>query len=157
VTIEGENKAVVRRIFQEVHNQQKLELADELFSAECVLHPGLPASRRGPERVKRAISQMHEPFPDLRITIDHMVAEGEMVATRITASGTHAPTGKPVISPSAHFSRLEKAKVVEEWFLTDSAQVEAQLVIAPFTGSVALHQNSELTVRAAHRGLGEGE
>ena len=102
-------------------------MADELFTPEYVLHPGLPTSRRGPERVKYAMSQTFESFPDLRVTIENMVAEGDMVATRYTASGTHPPNGKRATWPNMVCSRLAEGKVVEEWFLSDSGQWEAQL------------------------------
>jgi predicted ester cyclase len=122
-----EYKAIVRRVHEEVLNQRDLELADKYYSPEYVLHPGLPASSRGPERVKRTFSQLFEAFPDVRATIEYMVAEGDMVATRMTFSGTHAPTGKRATWPATLFSRLAEGKVVENWFLTDSGQLEAQL------------------------------
>jgi predicted SnoaL-like aldol condensation-catalyzing enzyme len=71
-----ENKAIVRRVFEEVLNQRNLGLADKYYSPEYVLHPGLPASSRGPERVKRTFSQLFEAFPDVRATIENLAAEG---------------------------------------------------------------------------------
>ena len=122
-----ENKAVIHRLYEEMFNQRNLELIDELYSTEFVQHPGLPTSPRGPERARRTTSQFLETFPDAQLTIFHMVAEGDMVATRVKAEGIHRPTGKRVTIPFAIFYRLEEGKVVEEWGLTDSGQVQAQL------------------------------
>ena len=120
-----QNKAVVRRNLEEVFNQRNFEVADELFSSEYIVHPSLPASPTGPERVKRIFASMQEAFPDIQVHIDAMVAEGDMVATRMTYSGTHAPTGKQATWPATLFSRLAEGRLLEEWFLTDSAQLEA--------------------------------
>jgi predicted ester cyclase len=126
VTVE-ENKVVIRRLCEEVFNQRNLELIDELYSSEFVQHPGLPTSPRGPERARCTTTQFLDAFPDARVTVLHMVAEGDMVATRVKAEGTHRPTGKPVTIPFAFFYRLEEGKVVEEWGLTDNGQLQAQL------------------------------
>jgi predicted SnoaL-like aldol condensation-catalyzing enzyme len=90
----AENKAVQRRIIDEVINRKDLDLADELFSEEHELHPDVPGITRGPEGMKHAFAGLHQDFPDIRVEIESMVAEGDMIATRLTFSGTHAPTGK---------------------------------------------------------------
>ena len=72
----AENKAVQRRIIDEVINQKNLDLAYELFSEEHVLHPEAPGVGRGPEGMKRAFAGLHEEFPDVRVEIESMVAEG---------------------------------------------------------------------------------
>ena len=102
-------------------------MADELFSSEYVVHPSLPASPTGPERVKRIYASMQEAFLDIRVDIEAMVAGGDMVGTRMSISGTHASTGKRARWPATLFLRLAEGRLLEEWFLTDSAQVEAQL------------------------------
>ena len=61
----AENKAVQRRIIDEVINQKYLDLADELFSEEHELHPEAPGVTRGPEGMKRAFAGLHEEFPDI--------------------------------------------------------------------------------------------
>jgi predicted ester cyclase len=73
------------------------------------------------------MSQTFESFPDLRVTIEHTVAEGDMVATRYTASGSHPPNDERATWPDMVFSRLAEGKVVVEWFLTDGGQLGAQL------------------------------
>ena len=76
-----ENKAVVRRINNEVISGKNLALADELFSSEYIVCPSLPGRPPGPENAKRAFSMLHAAFPDLQANIESMVAEGDAVAT----------------------------------------------------------------------------
>ncbi len=64
------NKAVQRRIIDEVINQKKLDSADELFSKEHVLHPESTGVGRGPKGMKQAFAGLHEEFPDVRVEID---------------------------------------------------------------------------------------
>ena len=70
-----ENKAVVRRINEEVISGKDLALADELFSPEYMVYPSRPGRTPVPENAKRAFSILHEAFPDLRANIESMVAE----------------------------------------------------------------------------------
>jgi predicted ester cyclase len=86
-----ENKAAQRRIIDEVINRKDLDLVDELFSEEHQLHPDVPEVPRGPEGMKRTFAGLHEEFPDIQVEIESMVAEGDIVAVRLTFSGTRAP------------------------------------------------------------------
>ena len=118
----AENKAVQRRIIDEVINRKELDLAEELFGEEHELHPEAPEITRGPEGMKRAFAGLHEDFPDIRVEIESMVAEGDMVATRLTFSGTHAPTGKRTTWPEMVFARFSEGKAVESWEVTDTGR-----------------------------------
>src|SRR3954453_11664623 len=97
-----ELKNVIRRWVDEVWNQGKLELADELMPANYAVHLGGPEPLRGPEGFKAVWNAYHEAFPDIRITIEDLVVEGEKVVWRWSATGTHrgqlfglyAPTGR---------------------------------------------------------------
>ena len=117
-----ENKAVQQRIIDEVINKKNLDLADELFSEEHELHPGAPGVTRGPEGMKRAFAGLHEEFPDIRAEIESIVAEGDMVAVRLTFSGTHAPTGERAAWPEMVFARFSEGKAVESWEVTDTGR-----------------------------------
>ena len=118
----AENKAVQRRIIDEVINRKKLDLADELFSEEHELHPEAPGVGRGPEGMKRAFAGLHEEFPDVRVKIESIVAEGDMVAVRLTFSGTHAPTSERATWPEMVFARFSEGKAVESWEVTDTGR-----------------------------------
>ena len=117
-----ENKAAQRRIIDEVINQKNLALADELFSEEHKLHPESAGVGRGPEGMKQAFAGLHEEFPDIRVHIESMVAEGDMVAIRLTFSGTHASSGEEAAWPEMVFARFSEGKAVESWEVTDTGR-----------------------------------
>jgi predicted SnoaL-like aldol condensation-catalyzing enzyme len=121
-----ENKATVRRIVEQVINQKKLAMVDELFSEEYHPHPSRRGCPIGPEHAKRNFSRMHETFPDLRAAIEAMVAEGDMVALRVALYGTHLPTGQHTTWSAMVFARFADGKVTEDWRLVDSRQIETQ-------------------------------
>jgi predicted ester cyclase len=117
-----ENKAVVRRIVDQVMNQKRLDLVDELFSDEYRPHPSRHERPGGLQHAKRNFSRMHEVFPDLRADIESMVAEGDTVALRLTLSGTHQPSGQHVRWSAMVFARLAEGKVIEDWRLVENRQ-----------------------------------
>ena len=118
----AENKEVLRRIFDEVINRKNLDLADELYAEEHVLHPEASGVGRGPEGMKRAFAGLHEEFPDIRVDIESMVAEGDTVAVRLTFSGTHAPTGQRAAWPEMVFTRFSDGRAAESWEVTDTGR-----------------------------------
>ena len=80
------NKQLVVRFFEEVWNQRKLEIADDLFDNDChtfQLRSGAPVTSapRGPGSIKKHIAEWLASFPDLTFTIEQMVAEGDRVTT----------------------------------------------------------------------------
>jgi predicted ester cyclase len=117
-----QNKAIVRRLFEEPW-KGKLDVVDELTAGDYIGHdPALPGPVRGPEGVKEFISTYLSAFPDARVTVEQQLAEGDLVATRWSARGTHEgdlmdfePTGKEVNVSGLTISRLEGGKVVEEF------------------------------------------
>src|SRR6266516_2389300 len=119
-----DNKALSRRLFQEFWDQKNLAVADELLAANHVDHtpgspPGLPP---GPEGLKQFAAVYFTAFPDLRITIDDLVAEGDKVVTRWTTRATHQgdlmgipPTGKQVTITGITIDRIAGGKIAETW------------------------------------------
>ena len=118
----AENKDAQRRIIDEVINRKNLDSADELFAEEHELRPEAAGVGRGPEGMKRAFAGLHEEFPDIHVEIESMVAEGDLVAVRLTFSGTHAPTGERATWPETVFARFSEGKAVESWELTDTGR-----------------------------------
>ena len=118
-----ENKSIVGRWFAEVTNQGKLEVADELLAPEYVCHD--PNSRAGEVRadaLKEGIAYFRNALAEMRFEIEDMISEGDKVVTRWTLRGTHrgelfgvAPTGKSVAMSGIVISRVDDAKIVEEW------------------------------------------
>jgi predicted ester cyclase len=117
-----ENTAVMRRIFEEMINQKNRDVGAELYSEEHVLHPETSGVGRGAEGMKTAFAGLHDEFPDVRVEIESMVAEGDMVAVRLTFSGTHVPSGERATWPEMVFTRFAEGKAVESWELTDSGR-----------------------------------
>jgi predicted ester cyclase len=71
--------------------------------------------------MKQAFAGLHEEFPDVRVELESMVAEGDVVAVRLTFGGTHAPTGERATWPMV-FARFSEGKAVESWEVTDTGR-----------------------------------
>jgi steroid delta-isomerase-like uncharacterized protein len=123
------NKAKLRRIYQECFNQGNLATADELVAPDSRdtspgIPPGVPTT--GPDTLKSIVSQLRSAFPDLQVTIDEMIAEGDMVVARTTWTGTHRgnfqgiqPTGKQVNWSSVDIVHLRGGQFVSHFGLQD--------------------------------------
>jgi steroid delta-isomerase-like uncharacterized protein len=128
-----------KRIIEELFGAGKYELADELIAAGAVGHdPALPESPVGPEGVKESARGYRTAFPDLTITVDQVIAEGEYVATRWTARGTHkaelfgiAATGKESTVTGISIDRWQNGKIVESWVNWDTLGMLQQLGAVP--------------------------
>ena len=134
-----ENKALVRRVMDEMFNEGNLDLADELFAPDYVDHdPAMPEDIHGPEGFKEYVSVFRSAFPDLHIEIEDQVAEGDKVVTRWTGTGTHegdmmgiAPTGNKVTLPGMEIVRFSDGKIAEGWEGYDSMVLMQQLGVMP--------------------------
>ncbi|MBV9709202.1 MAG: ester cyclase, partial [Chloroflexi bacterium] len=82
-----ENKTIIRRLFEEAFNQGNLATVDELFTFDFVDH-STPSQIPGPKGVKEYFSMVHAGFPDVSVTIDDLIAEGDKVVVRTTWRGT---------------------------------------------------------------------
>ncbi len=98
-----ENKALVRRYLEEAWNKGNVGILDELMASDYARYMSGQASPLNREGQKQRITAFHKAFPDLHLTIDDLVAEGDKVVFRITVRGTHqgafmgiSPTGKLV-------------------------------------------------------------
>ena len=133
-----ENKAVARRIVEEIWNNKNLAAIDELIAADYQDHtlpPGLPPGREG---VKAFIGMYLNAFPDVKITVEDMIAEGDKVATRWSANGTHTgelmgipATGKRVTVTGLDITRFSGGKSVEFWGQFDQMGMMQQLGVIP--------------------------
>lgn len=135
-----------RRILEEGFNEGKLDLADQLISPQAVNHdPGEPARMRGlrgPEVFKQTVGMYRSAFPDVRITVDDVIAVGDEVVLRWHSEGTHrgeleglAPTGARGSVTGISIDRWEDGKVVESWSEWDNLGLARQLGAAPPEGS----------------------
>ncbi len=123
-----DNKALARRGFEETMNQRNLAVLDELHVPDFVFHA---ASRtiQGREPFKQFISMLLTAFPDLHVTIEDMIGEGDRVVVRFTYGGTHKgdfmgipPTGKQVAVTGISIMRVANGKFLEEWINSDLMQ-----------------------------------
>ena len=134
-----ENKAQARRLYEEVFNKANVDAIDELCVPGFVDHTALPGMAPGIEGVKQLLGMYFNAFPDLRITVDEMVAEGDVVVVRSTVTATHTgdlmgipPTGKPITLRGLDFVRMSGGKATEIWHFEDD--MFAQLGVAPPVG-----------------------
>src|SRR5207253_250665 len=84
-----ENKALVRRYFEEAWNKGDLAVVDEVYAPTYTVHPTPPDRKPGRDGEKEFIRQARAEWPDVRFTIEEQVAEGDKVVTRWTVRGTH--------------------------------------------------------------------
>ena len=135
-----ENKALVRRFYEEIWNKGNLAAADELLAANFVNH-SFPEIPKGPEGFKQVFKMWRSGFPDLQMTVEDMVAEGDKVACRLTSRATHkgefmgiAATGKQVTSTSISIQRVAGGKLVESWVEMDRLGMMQQIGVIPRPG-----------------------
>ena len=115
------NKQLVRRYYEEVWNEGKLAVVNELFAPAYCSHNPLPGQPPGREGVKKLVRALRDSTPNLKCEVEYMVAEGDKVAARMTLIGTCGRQvdgislpGKLTISALNVF-RIEKRKIVEQW------------------------------------------
>jgi steroid delta-isomerase-like uncharacterized protein len=142
------NKQVVVRFFEEVWNQRKLEIADDIFDNDChtfQLRSGAAAAStpRGPETIKHHVSEWLSAFPDLTFTIEQMVGEGDRVSSLLSMDGTHTgpwlgipPNGKRINIRMMTIHRISSGKIVEDWVIVESLGLFQQLGILPETSDL---------------------
>ena len=139
-----DNKALYRR-YSEAVVQRDFALFDDVFTPSFVYHaPGVVDLPPGPEAFKQLVSGFFAAFPDMRLTIEDLIAEGDTVAARLTYRGTHqgefqgiAPTGKQISMSSIDVVRIAGGKIVEEWESPDFLGLLQQLGAIPTPGQAS--------------------
>lgn len=138
-----DNKAVVRRWFEEVWNQGREATIDELFPVEGVAH-GLGDSEsdvRGPEEFKPFAANIRGSIPNTQIRVEDILSEGDRVAVRVTLQGTHTgqglgvpPTGRSVSVQGIIILRMVDGQIVEAWNSYDQLGLLRQVGALPGGG-----------------------
>ena len=131
-------KAIARREV-EMFSTGDFSIADEIYSEDYIAHdPTKPEPIRGIEGAKEEAAGYRAAFPDLTLTIENQVAEGEYVVTRWTARGTHegdmdglAPTGKSAATGGISMTRIVDGKIVEDYTQWDALGLMTQLGAVP--------------------------
>lgn len=145
---EEENKKIVRRFIDEMWNQRKLQVADELFAGDCLTHQlrsgeDSAGVARSPDSVKREAAAWLMGFPDLEFVLEQMIAAGDRVMSYCTMRGTHSgawmgigPTGRKVSIPIITIHRIKDGKIAEDWVLVGSLILFQQLGLVPQTQEI---------------------
>jgi steroid delta-isomerase-like uncharacterized protein len=137
-----ENKAIVRRFYDEFVNQGNQSVADELVATDFVdNNPPSPDFAPGIEGVKQVFALYRSAFPDMTIAVEDQIAEGEKVVSRLTFRGTHKgelmgvpPTGKTVMIGLIDIIRMEGGQLAEHWGESDDMGMMQQLGVVPSPG-----------------------
>src|ERR687898_171007 len=133
VSAEEKNKALVRTFFEEAWGKGNVAAVDEFMADKYVEHPRPSTLPPGTEGLKQLIAAYRTAFPDLKMTLDDIFAEGEMVAFRWSVSGTHLgdwlgvpPTGNHVRATGITVFRIAGGKVVESWTSIDLSPTDEE-------------------------------
>ena len=134
-----DNKGIVRRLYEEVWNKRRLEVARELIAPSHAVQLFEAAdSGVGPEAYARTVTQFVRAFPDLKFTVVDMVAEKDKVAVFWNISGTHqgefqgiAPTGKKVSIDGITINQLADGKIMDSYASVDMWGMMQQLGAIP--------------------------
>jgi len=133
------NKAIIRKVIEAV-NKQNLASLDELIAPDFVYH--MPMQQiQGLEIMKQGVMEEIQSFPDLNVTIEDIMAEGEKVCVRLKETATHkatfrglAPTGKKLTYTAITIWRIVEGKVIEGWGVYDQMDFFKQLGVIEYKG-----------------------
>ncbi|MGB2591048.1 MAG: ester cyclase [Candidatus Acidiferrum sp.] len=138
----AEAKALVRRLYEEVWNKRRLEVANEIISPSHALNDShLSGSAVGPDAYKRICSQFIAAFPDLQLTAEDYISEEDKVVVSWTISGTHkrefrgiAPTNKKISVEGVTINHVANGKIMDSYVHLDYFGMMQQLGVAPELG-----------------------
>ena len=139
-----QNKAIIRRWIEEGWNQGNTDMADEVYASGFTAKDIHDQSKvlRGPQSIKQSVMETRAALPDVHFTIDHLIAEGDLVVGAFTIRGTHQgdlegipATGKEVAFSAVDIWRFEDGKIVERCLASvDRLGLMQQLGIIPPPG-----------------------
>jgi len=139
-----QNKAVVRRFFEEGLSKTNNAVFDELLDPAFSLHGAPPGLPPGPAGLKLLVGMFRTAFPDYRDTLEEVMAEGDKVVARWTFRGTQQgdfqgvrPTGKEVVMTGISIFRLAGNKITDDWTVFDLLGLMQQLGVVPASGRAA--------------------
>ena len=138
---ESTNKMAFRRFADAVNTGDMALISktiDEVVEANALIRTPLPIEATGPELLKEVFGRLHRAFPDLHITVEDLIAEGDKVVARDTVTGTHqgedmglAPTGKSITYNEIFICRFADGRIAETWGVVDVLSQLRQLGALP--------------------------
>jgi predicted ester cyclase len=134
----ADNKALVQRFYEEVLNQKNLTALDQFVAPNAVNHTVPAGFPQGPSQF---LGLHLNAFPDLQVTVEDLLADGDKVVARVSYRGTHqgairgiGPTGKPITGMAINILRIANGQIVEHWGLADRLSTLQQLGVVPTPG-----------------------
>lgn len=134
---EVENKRLIRRYYEEVLNQGKLGVLDEIARPDHIEHNPLPGQTQGVEGLKQRVGVIKTAF-NPRFTVEHVIAEGDKVAVMWSNRGTHlvewfgvAPTGRTVEIQGIDIHLIRDGRMAEHWDVVDMLAILFQIGALP--------------------------
>jgi predicted ester cyclase len=135
------NKASFRRL-QDATNTGDVELIaktiDELVDPDAVIHTPLPIEATGAKLLKEVFGRLLRAYPDLHITVEDLIEEGDKIVSRQTVTGTHQgeymglpPSGRPVTYNEIFIVRFAGGRIAETWGIVDVFSQMKQLGAIP--------------------------
>jgi steroid delta-isomerase-like uncharacterized protein len=133
------NKQLVATFIQELFTEGDLSAVDRHLDPELINHdPPFPGAPDGPEGIRAAAAMFREALPDWHSEVEELIAEGDFVVERFTASGTHRgelmgspPTGRVLTLRGIQMFRIENNRIVERWGRLDEMGLLRQLGLVP--------------------------
>lgn len=133
-TQSAQNIDIVRR-WIDLANANDFEALKDLWSPDCVVHPGADLDDVvGFDAFRALLESFYVGMPDVQVTFEDGVAAGDLVVGRTTSAGTHtgemlgyAATGRQVVFPGIQVYRVVDGQIVEEWFNDDLFALTQQL------------------------------
>ena len=109
------NKAIVRRVFEDAIHTHNPALVYELHAPEFVDRSASPGQLPGTAGIEQTLIYFNTILPDVEVTVDAIIAEGDLVASQETWRGTAPTTNREVEGKTLHFWRIAEGKIIEEW------------------------------------------
>jgi steroid delta-isomerase-like uncharacterized protein len=133
-----ENERLARRFFEELCNERKLEVADEILTADSLYHdPQSPPSEPGPEGVKETV-RIYQETLDGHWNVHEVIATDDRVVTRWTGTGVHQaelmgipPTGREISVEAISIMRVQDGRIAEHWCTWDTLGLLQQIGAVP--------------------------
>jgi steroid delta-isomerase-like uncharacterized protein len=129
-----DNKALMQKFYDDVANGGKMDMIDTYMSKDFVEHEMFPGMAPGREGCRQFFTMMRTAFPDMKFTVEFMLADGDKVAAYVTMSGTQKgefmgmpASGKSFSAKTVDIVRIVDGKAVEHWGATDSMSMMQQL------------------------------
>ncbi len=135
---EQDNKALVRRYYDEVFNQREVDLVDQLAVQDYAEHDPFPGQGDGRADLKARVELILDAMNPLRFEVQDLVAEGDKVVVRWAQQGTHSgsfmgmpPTGREFTIAGIDIHRLREGRMAEHWHVVDLFALLQQLGAIP--------------------------